>query len=105
MHADLADDGERDEHAHLREKVRGDGARVVQGGEHVAGDADRESQAHEAELEEAARPRGGDRDGCHQDSPPLCAPDCGLPDWAPDWAPDCSAEGAGVTAERLRPAM
>ena len=65
VHADLGDDRDRDEHADLREKVRGNLTRVVQRGQHVAGDADGQSQAHEGQLQESARPGGRDRYGSH----------------------------------------
>ena len=65
VHADLGDDGDGDEDADLREQVRGDLTRVVQRGQHVAGDADGQGQAHEGQLEESARPGGRDRYGSH----------------------------------------
>ena len=59
-HADLADDGQGEEHANLREEIRGDRARVVEGRERVSGDAHEQGQPHEDQLQEEARPGGRD---------------------------------------------
>ena len=65
MDADFPDDGERDEHADLREQVRGDRIRDVERGQDVAGNADGKGQGHEAQLKKTARLSRCDRDCCH----------------------------------------
>ena len=57
--------GERDEHADLREQVRGDRIRDVERGQDVAGNADGQGQGHEAQLKKTARLSRCDRDCCH----------------------------------------
>ncbi len=106
VHADLGDDGDGHQDADLREQVRGDLPRVVQRCEHVPGDADRQGQPHEGQLQKAARLGGRDRYGSHYEAPPLCAPDWGVPDCGmPDWVVEDEGDDTLSATERLRPSM